>query len=126
MGNPPVEPNKNRSFLVRLGFAFDGVVAAWNRERSFRTQVLIGAGALIFALLLRPGWIWVALVALSVGTVLAAELVNSAFEAMLDRLHPEIAPQIKLAKDIAAAAVLVAALAALAIALALLLQLFFG
>jgi diacylglycerol kinase len=80
--------------------------------------------ALSVTLLLKPGWIWVAGVALSVAVVLAAELVNSAFEAMLDRVHPEAAPQIKLAKDIAAAAVLTATLGAVVVAVAMALQLF--
>ena len=48
--------------------------------------------------------------------VLSLELANSALEALIDRVHPEIAPEIKIAKDAAAGAVLVASLGALVIA----------
>ena len=47
--------------------------------------------------------------------VLAAELFNSALEAALDRLHPERHPAIKVAKDCAAAAVLLLSLTALGV-----------
>jgi undecaprenol kinase len=117
---------KNRSFFARLGFAGAGIVAAWRRERSFRTQVLLAAAALALTAVLRPGLMWVAMVALSIAFVLALELVNSAFESMLDWLHPEVAPQIKLAKDMAAGAVLVAALGAAGVGFMLLLQLAMG
>ena len=117
---------KNRSFIARLRFAVSGIVEAWRRERSFRTQVSIAAVALLLTVALRPGWIWVAAVAVSIALVLALEIINSAFESMLDRLHPEVAPQIKLAKDMAAGAVLVAALGAAAVGAMMLLQLLLG
>jgi diacylglycerol kinase (ATP) len=48
------------------------------------------------------------------GAVLAAELLNTALEAALDHLSPEIHPAIKRAKDSAAGAVLVLSLTAVA------------
>jgi len=57
------------------------------------------------------GW---AIVALAIGLVFAAELLNTALEAVVDLVCPEQHPLAKLAKDCAAAAVLVAALAAAA------------
>jgi len=68
---------------------------------------------------LRPAPLWWALVALAVAVVLAAELANTALERLADRLHPEKHPEIKVAKDCMAAAVLVASLGALAVAAAL-------
>jgi diacylglycerol kinase (ATP) len=114
---------KNRPFIARLGFALTGIGQAWKRERSFRTQAALAAAALVVTVMLRPGWIWVAAVALSIAFVLAVELINSAFESTLDRLHPEIAPQIELAKDMAAGAVLIAALGAATVGATMLLQL---
>ena len=61
---------------------------------------------------LRPGWVWAALVALSIGLVLAAELFNGGLEYLIDRVHPEIHDEIKFAKDAAAGAVLLTSLAA--------------
>jgi undecaprenol kinase len=42
--------------------------------------------------------------------VLALELVNAALEYVIDRLHPEIHPEIRFAKDAAAGAVLIASM----------------
>ncbi len=106
---------KNRPFGERLGFAAWGVVAAWSRERSFRAQVLFGIAATAITVVLAPGLIWAAAVALSIALVLALELFNTALECVIDHLHPETAPEIKLAKDIAAGAVLVASAAAVVV-----------
>jgi undecaprenol kinase len=108
---------KNRPFYSRLSFATSGIIEAWKRERTFRTQVLLGGGAVAVTAALRPGLIWGAAVALSIVIVLALELVNSAMESLIDHLHPETAPEIKLAKDIAAGAVLLATIGAAAVGL---------
>jgi len=99
---------KNRAFHQRLQFALAGVTEVWRREKSFRTQVVIGLVAVFLVAVLRPGFVWAALVAVSVALVLALELVNSAIEYMIDHIHPDIAPEIRRAKDVAAASVLVA------------------
>jgi diacylglycerol kinase (ATP) len=95
---------KNRPFGERLSFATLGIVAAWRRERSLRTQVSIGIAATTFTAVLAPSLIWAAAIALSIALVLALELLNTALECVVDHLHPETAPEIKLAKDIAAGA----------------------
>jgi undecaprenol kinase len=106
---------KNKPFGERLGFALDGLREAWRRERSLRTQTYIGAAALAVTIALRPGLLWAGLVVLSIALVLALELANSAIESLIDHLHPQIAPEIKLAKDVIAGAVLVACCGALGI-----------
>jgi diacylglycerol kinase len=45
--------------------------------------------------------------------VLAIELVNSALETLMDRLHPDVHPEIRVVKDMAASAVLVVSFGAL-------------
>ena len=104
---------KNRRFAARLGFALAGLRLVLRREKSFRAQAVLAAAAVLAVLVLRPGLLWAALVVLSAALVLALELVNSAIEYLLDRLHPDHAREIGAAKDAAAAAVLVASLAAL-------------
>jgi undecaprenol kinase len=98
---------KNRSFIGRCGFALNGIREALRREQSFRIQV--GAAALVIMLLLvlRPAPIWWGLFLLVIGAVLAFELLNTALEALMDRLHPEKHDSIRVAKDCAAGAVLV-------------------
>jgi diacylglycerol kinase (ATP) len=103
---------KNRPFQERLHFALEGLVEAMRLESSLRTHVLMAGLALVLTIALRPGLLWGALIALSIALVLALELINASIEYMIDRLHPHIHPEIKLAKDVAAAAVLIASLGA--------------
>jgi diacylglycerol kinase (ATP) len=64
-----------------------------------------------------------ALIALAIGLVVAAELVNSAVERVADRAAPaRTDPELGLLKDVSAAAVLVAAAAAVAVGLAIFLS----
>ena len=104
---------KNRRFADRLGVAFAGLRLVFRREKSFRTQSALAAGAALVLVVLRPGPGWAALVALSAALVLALELANSALEYLVDHIHPAHAREIGAAKDAAAGAVLVASLAAL-------------
>jgi diacylglycerol kinase (ATP) len=101
-------------FHRRLRFALQGLAWAW-RESSFRIQLLGAAFALGSLVWLRPGTVWCALVTLTVAAVLTAELINTALESALDRLHPARHDAIRVAKDCAAAAVLVTSLAALVV-----------
>lgn len=64
------------------------------------------AAVLIVAFKIGP--IWAAIIALCIGVVLALEMVNAALEYLIDHVHPEIAKEIKHAKDASAGAVLLA------------------
>lgn len=103
---------KNRPFLNRLGFAIQGLREGWQREYSFRAQVMIGLIIALSVVLLGASSIWLAIVGLAIALVLGAELFNSALETLVDRLHPEIHPEIRVVKDMAAAGVLLICLGA--------------
>jgi undecaprenol kinase len=109
---------KGRNHYQRLMFALAGMRQAWRTERSLRLQTLALAGVVAVLGWLRPPAIWWALAALACALVIAAELANTAIEALVDHLHPDNHPAIRVVKDCAAAAVLVAALGALAVAAA--------
>jgi diacylglycerol kinase len=110
------------SALVRrraasFGYAFQGVGAALRTEvhlqfHAAATVVVVGLG--LYCGLAR--WEWAA-VALAVGAVWCAELVNTAVEAVVNLVSPEYHPLAGRAKDVAAGAVLLMALAALAVGL---------
>jgi diacylglycerol kinase (ATP) len=113
---------KNRYFRERLEFALAGMVEVWRRESSFRAQVMAGVAAIAAVALLRPGYLWAGLIAASIALVLALEMVNSAIEYMIDHIHPDVAPEIRRAKDVAAGAVLVASAGALIVSLLMVLD----
>jgi undecaprenol kinase len=117
---------KNQAFPRRLGFALAGIRTAWRNENSFKLQVAAAAGVAIVLLVLRPAPFWWAIAALTIGFVLAAEIFNTAVEALADHLHPELHPAIEAVKDCAAGAVLVASIAALGVAAAFLFDVVLG
>ena len=113
---------KNQPFHLRLRYALSGIRTAFQNEASFRTQCAFAGGAILLLLTLRPKPMWWALILLTVSAVLGAELVNTALELIVDRLHPEQHPMIAKAKDCSAGAVLILSLASLGVASALILD----
>ena len=104
-----------RRRVASFGHAGRGVWAALHSEVHLRfhalaTVVVIGLG--LHCEITRLEW---ALVALSVACVWAAELMNTAIEALTDLASPAYHPLAGKAKDVAAGAVLLAALGALVV-----------
>lgn len=102
--------------LKGFGYAFRGLWRCLREEWHFRFHVTVAAYVLLFlprfSLTRAEG----AVLALTFGTVLALEMVNSAIERTIDRFSTEHHPLSGAAKDLAAGAVLVAAIASLAVA----------
>jgi undecaprenol kinase len=111
--------HKNQPFSARLGFALAGLAAAIRSERSLRFQVITVVVVVVVLAVLHLEPLWWAIFGVTAFAVLAAELFNTALEHLADHLHPEAHAQIRLVKDIAAAAVLMAVCAAGVVALAL-------
>ncbi|GAA4351221.1 diacylglycerol kinase family protein [Hymenobacter saemangeumensis] len=106
-----------RRRIASFGHAVRGVWAALRSEVHLRfhalaTVVAIGLG--LYCGISRLEW---ALVALAIAGVWAAELMNTAIEAITDLASPDYHPLAGKAKDVAAGAVLLAALGALAVGL---------
>lgn len=112
--------------MSRLGFALNGLWFTLRGEPSFRFQLLAACAAIITTLWLRPPAVWLALVVVITALVLAAELVNTALEHALDGLHPEQADFVRIAKDCAAASVLMLSFAAVAVYLLMLFEMYFA
>lgn len=111
---------KNQPFVRRLGYAVKGIRVAFATEASFRTQSLFAGAAALLLLIVRPAPIWWSLILMTTASVLAAELINTSLEQIVDRLHPEQHPMIARAKDCAAGAVLILSFASLGVAAAML------
>lgn len=101
------------SLLKNFGFAFTGLKTAVVKGRNFRIQVFVGIAAIFLGLILRLNtfeWLDLTLV---IASVLILELMNTAIEAIVDMVSPEIQEKAKVAKDVAAASVLIASIAAI-------------
>lgn len=116
---------KNKSFFDRLKFALLGLKAAWFSENSFRSQIVLAGLALTTLIILKAKLFWWIIFILAIGSVLAAELINTSLEYILDALHPTHHPQIGKAKDCAAGAVLVLSFSSLLIFIFFLIDTFF-
>lgn len=110
---------KNRPLPDKFRAAFAGIAAVWRRESNFRREAVCAAAAVAVLIVLRPALLWWALTFLVIALVLAAEMLNSTLEALIDRVHPERHPEIKVVKDMAAGIVLLVAGAAALVGLLL-------
>lgn len=83
----------------------DGLAWAWRSEAAFRQEVVVIAIASVAALLLPvSGFQKLVLIGVLV-LVLIVEIINSAIEAIVDRISLERHPLSKVAKDMGSAAV---------------------
>ncbi|MDH5300308.1 MAG: diacylglycerol kinase [Gammaproteobacteria bacterium] len=103
---------KNRPFFLRLGYALSGIIAALRQENSLKTQAVFAVMAFVALLVLQPEPIWWALVIVMMALVMAAELFNTALEALCDYVQPEHHATIGYIKDVAAGAVWLLSVAA--------------
>jgi diacylglycerol kinase (ATP) len=105
---------KGRGGLGRIvraaGYSWNGLRLAYSGESAFRQEAWLAAVMLPAAFWLGRDWTQVVLLAASVMLVLIAELLNSAVEAVVDRVSSDWHELSKRAKDLGSAAVLLALL----------------
>ncbi len=92
--------------LRALKNSLDGLVLAVKSERAFQQEAVLMVVGGVAAFLLTDVSTERALLIGSLAIVLIVELVNSAIEAVVDRVGTEINPLSKRAKDLGSAAVL--------------------
>ena len=97
-----------RRVLNALRYSMDGLRAAYTGEDAFRQEILLAAVLIPLALWLPVSGLGKALMIASVLLVLAVELINSAIEAVVDRVSLDRHALSKRAKDLGSAAVLLA------------------
>lgn len=104
------------NLLQSFNWAFDGILHALRRERNmwihFGAAVLVLLAALFFSL----ARLEVIALFVAISFVLIAEMLNTSIEHVVDLVTDELDPRAKIAKDVAAGAVLVATINALAVA----------
>ncbi len=109
-------PHKGRTGLNRIlhaaGYSWAGLVAAYRGESAFRQETWLTIIGAPLAFWVGKDWVQVALLLGSLLLVLIVELLNSAVEAVVDRVSFELHDLSKRAKDIASAAVLLSLLLA--------------
>ena len=106
-------------FVVRVGvsfrFAWLGIRYLTETQSNWRVHLFAGAAVCALAIALRVSAAEAALLALTIGLVLALEAMNTAIEATLDAAEKPPALLARRAKDSAAAGVLIGAIAAVVV-----------
>ena len=103
-------------------YAAQGLIYGFRSQRNFRIHVVTGVFVFGLGLWLQLPLPQLAVLVLTVAAVLVLELINTATEAVVDlAIGRQFHPLARIAKDCAAAAVLVAALSSLVIAALLIL-----
>ncbi|HUA29094.1 MAG TPA: diacylglycerol kinase family protein [Streptosporangiaceae bacterium] len=105
-------------FLRSFSFAGQGVWHVVRTQRNMRVHLAAAAAVIILALVLRVSAVdWACLLAV-IGLVLTAEALNTVVEAIVDLCTDEFHPLAKVAKDVAAGAVLISSVAAVGVGIA--------
>ena len=106
---------RSQSLFQSFNVAAEGIVHAVRTQRNLWIHFTIAVAVLVAAIGFGASKLELAVLLLAITFVLVAELVNTAVEAAVDVASTSFDPMAKIAKDIAAGAVLVAALNALAV-----------
>ena len=103
------------TLIDSFNFAFEGIIHVLRTQRNLRIHFGIAFAVLVFALIVDVTKMELIALLISVTFVLIAEMLNTAVEAAIDIATTSFDPMAKLAKDIAAGAVLIAAINAIAV-----------
>ncbi|MBL0164647.1 MAG: diacylglycerol kinase [Xanthomonadales bacterium] len=102
---PSTEPRGPRQIARALIWSYKGLRAAWTHEASFRLEGYLSVIFFPLGLWLGNGGVEKAVLCGSLFLVLSAELLNSAIEAVVDKVSPEFHELAGRAKDMGSAAV---------------------
>jgi diacylglycerol kinase (ATP) len=108
-------PGRAPTLLDSFNYAFEGIIHVLRTQRNLRIHFVIAAAVIAAAAALGVGRLEMMALLLAIAFVLVAEMVNSAIEGAIDVSTTSFDPNAKLAKDVAAGAVLIASVTAVAV-----------
>ncbi|MFY9578517.1 MAG: diacylglycerol kinase, partial [Gaiellaceae bacterium] len=103
------------SVIESFNYAIEGVLHVLRTQRNMRIHFAVAAGVIAAAAAVRVSKIELIALLLAIAFVLIAEMINTAIEGAIDATTTSFDPMAKLAKDMAAGAVLIASINAVAI-----------
>lgn len=111
------EKMKSKNLIHSFGYALEGIVSAFKSERNMKIHILVMILVIIMGLYFKIStYEWISLVII-IALVIGSELFNTAIEEAVNIASPDINNHAKLAKDIAAGAVMIFAFASIIIGL---------
>ena len=103
------------SVIESFNFAIEGVIHVLRMQRNMRLHFAAAVAVIVVAVAVGVSKIELSLLLVSIAFVLVAEMINTAVEGAIDAATTSFDPMAKLAKDIAAGAVLIASVNAVAV-----------
>ncbi|MCU0498606.1 MAG: diacylglycerol kinase family protein [Anaerolineae bacterium] len=113
-------PITSHNRVVSLGYALAGWLYMLRWQKNTRIQAVASVLVMLISLWLQISFIELAIIILTITVVWMAEFINAAVEAVVNLASPELHPMAKVAKDVAAAAVLLGVVAAVLIGILIL------
>jgi diacylglycerol kinase (ATP) len=113
--SPPSAPGRAPTLLDSFNYAFEGIIHVLRTQRNLRIHFGIAIAVIVAAVWLGVDRMELIALLLAIAFVLVAEMINSAIEGAIDASTTSFDPNAKLAKDIAAGAVLISSITAIAI-----------
>ncbi len=111
----PPTPGRAPTLIDSFNYAFEGIIHVLRTQRNLRIHFAIAIAVIAAAAAFGVDRIELITLLLAIAFVLVAEMVNSAIEGAIDVSTTSFDPNAKLAKDIAAGAVLISTVTALAV-----------
>lgn len=106
-----------KKLIKSFKYAFEGIFTGIKEEQNIKIHIAIMILVIVFGIILKISKIeWIICITLF-GLVISMEMINTAIENTVDLITKEKNEQAKIAKDVAAGAVLVSAIASAIIGL---------
>jgi diacylglycerol kinase (ATP) len=103
-----VSSRKAPTLIDSFNYAFEGIIHVLRTQRNMRLHFLVAFVVVVVAVVVNVTKLELIVLLISIAFVLITEMINSAIEAAIDIATTSFDPMAKLAKDIAAGAVLIA------------------
>ncbi|KUO73829.1 MAG: hypothetical protein APF77_04945 [Clostridia bacterium BRH_c25] len=100
----------SRKFLESLRCAIEGIRYCINTQRNMKIHFIVAIIVLFAGILLEVSRLELIILIMSISIVFICEIINTAVEKTVDTMTQDYHPIAKIAKDVAASAVLVAAI----------------
>ena len=110
------ERERDRRIVDSFNYAIEGTIEAIRNEKHMKVHVLLAALIMIAAILTNASKVEIMILSLTIAFVMITELINTSVEAIVDLISPQRHVLAKLAKDVAAGAVLISAINAICVA----------
>jgi len=123
MSQPPLPPVVHSSksewakFIAGFGYAFHGLGYALRTQRNARVHIVVATLAILVSIFFHISTVEFAMIFVAITGVFVAEMFNTVIEICVDLASPTYHPLAKIAKDVAAGAVLLNAMLSVVIGL---------